>query len=241
MPPSRPMKMPKSVIDLILPLMPVALLVTRGEVFPRVRRALLHAERDATTLFVDVQHHDFDFVAHLDDLGRVDVLVGPIHFGDVHQAFDARLDLDEAAVVGDVGDLAEQTGAGRIAARDADPRIVAQLLQAQRDAVALAIELEHLDVDLLADRHHFGRMLDALPRHVGDVQQAVDAAQVHERAVLGEVLDHALDDRAFLQLGEQLFALGAGFLFDHCAAGDHDVVALAVELDDLELQFLAFR
>jgi hypothetical protein len=30
----------------------------------------------------------------------------------VHQAFDARLDLDERAVVGDVGDLAEQARAG---------------------------------------------------------------------------------------------------------------------------------
>jgi hypothetical protein len=51
--------------------------------------ALLDAERDAATLLVDVQHHDFDFVADLHDLGRVDVLVGPVHLGDVHQAFDA--------------------------------------------------------------------------------------------------------------------------------------------------------
>ena len=39
-------------------------------------------------------------------------------------------------------------------------------------------------------------MAHALPRHVGDVQQAVDAAEVHERAVIGEVLDHALEHRA---------------------------------------------
>jgi hypothetical protein len=29
-------------------------------------------------------------------------------------------------------------------------------------------------------------MLDALPRHVGDVQQAVDATEIHERAVVGD-------------------------------------------------------
>jgi hypothetical protein len=62
----------------------------------------------------------------------------------VHQAFDARLDLDERAVVGDVGDLAEEARAVRVAARDADPRIFAQLLQAQRDAVLLGVELEDL-------------------------------------------------------------------------------------------------
>ena len=43
-------------------------------------------------------------------------------------------------------------------------------------------------------------MVDALPAHVGDVQQAVDAAEVDERAVVGDVLDHAFEDLAFLQL-----------------------------------------
>ena len=36
------------------------------------------------------------------------------------------------------------------------------------------------------------------------MQQAVDAAQVDERAVVGDVLDDALDDRAFLQRLQQL-------------------------------------
>ena len=48
----------------------VALLVVRGELLPRVRLALLHAERDAAALLVDLEHHDFDFVAELHDLGR---------------------------------------------------------------------------------------------------------------------------------------------------------------------------
>ena len=133
--------MPKSVIDLICPDTLVALLVDRGERFPGIGLGLLDAERDAATLFVDVQHHHFDFVADLDHLGRVDVLVGPVHFGNVDQAFDARLEFDEAAVIGDVGYLAEQAGAGRITAADGNPRIFAELLEAEADAVALAIEL----------------------------------------------------------------------------------------------------
>ena len=84
-------------------------------------------------------------------------------------------------------------------------------------------------------------MLDALPRHVGDVQQAVDAAEVDERAVVGEVLDGALDDGAFLQLLEQLRALGAVFLLDDRTTRHDDVVALLVELDDLEFERLAFE
>jgi len=44
----------------------------------------------------------------------------------VDQAFDARLDFDERAVIGDVGDLAEQAGLFRVATGNVDPRIGAQ-------------------------------------------------------------------------------------------------------------------
>ena len=234
------MKTPKSVIDLIGAADLVALLVVHGEIVPRIGHALLHAQGDAAALLVDLEDHHFDFVAQLDDLGRMDVLVGPVHFGDVHQAFDALLDLDERTVVGEVGDLAEQAGAGRVTAGDADPRIFAQLLHAQRDAVLLLVELEHLGGDFVADVEHFRRVTHAAPGQVGDVQQAVDAAEVDERAVVGDVLDDALDDGAFLQVVQQLLALFALAGFEHGAARQHDVVALAVELDDLEFEFLAF-
>jgi hypothetical protein len=46
---------------------------------------------------------------------------------------------------------------------------------------------------------------------------------------------------ALLQLLQQLLALGAVLALDHGAARDDDVVALAVELDDLELELLAFQ
>jgi hypothetical protein len=94
---------------------------------------------------------------------------------------------------------------------------------------------------LLAHGHHFARVTDTAPGHVGDVQQAVDAAQVHERTVFGDVLDHAVDDGAFLQRFQQLGALFAHGGFDHGAARQHDVVALAVELDDLEFHGLALE
>ena len=84
-------------------------------------------------------------------------------------------------------------------------------------------------------------MLDALPRHVGDVQQAIDATQVDERTVVGEVLDRALHDRAFLQVVHQRAALGGEFLLHDRAARHDHVVALLVELDDLELERLAFE
>ncbi len=93
----------------------------------------------------------------------------------------------------------------------------------------------------MTDRHHFRRVTDTAPGHVGDVQQAVDAAEVDERTVFGDVLDHAVDDGAFGQRLEQLGAFFAHRGFDHGTARQHDVVALAVELDDLEFHGLALE
>ena len=73
----------------------------------------------------------------------------------------------------------------------------ASLLQAQGDAAALLVDREHAALDLLALLDHLAGMADlAGPRHVADVQQAVDAfLDLDERAVVGEVADRALDDR----------------------------------------------
>src|SRR5581483_1179436 len=217
------------------------LVVVGGELLPRIRLALLHAERDAAALGVDVEHHHLDFVAQLHDLGRMHVLIGPIHLGHVHQAFHARLDFDERAVVGDIRHLAEQARAFRIAPRDIDPRIIAQLLEAERHAIALAVVAQHFRFDFVADLQHFGRMLYALPREIGDMQQAVDAAEIDKRTIVGQVLDHALDHLTFLEVGEQRLAFRGNFLLDHRAARDDDVRALAVDLDDFEFELFAFE
>ena len=49
-------------------------------------------------------------------------------------------------------------------------------------------------------------MPDAAPAHVGDVEQAVNAVEINERAEIGDVLDGALADVARHHLGEQLRA-----------------------------------
>src|SRR5690606_25863048 len=110
-------------------------------------------------------------------------------------------------VVGDVGDPAGVLGADRILGLDAFPRIGLQLLHAQADAVALVVDADDLNLDRLADVEHFGRVVDATPGDVRDVQQTIDAAQIDERTIVGDVLDHAVDDLAFLELLDDLGAL----------------------------------
>ena len=196
----------------------VALREVRGEQVPGVLLSLLDTERDPAALLVDVENHDIDLVAYLNDLGRMDVLVRPVHFGDVHQTFHALFDLDEAAVIGEVRDATLDDRALRIAALDVDPGVFTQLLETKRHPLALTIELQHANVDLVADADDFRRVLDPAPCHVRDVQEAVDTTKIHERAVVGEVLDDALEVHAFLEGREQLFALGGVLLLEHGAS-----------------------
>ncbi len=121
-----------------------------------------------------------------------------------------------------------------VARLDGGPRIFLELLHAERDAVRLVVDLDDPDLHLLADGQHLGRVVDAAPGDVGDMQQAVDAAEVHERAVVGDVLDGAVDDLAFGEVGDDLVALLGAALFEHGAARNDDVAAAAIHLEDLE-------
>src|SRR3546814_13691071 len=78
---------------------------------------------NAALLAVDLEDDDLDLLAGRNDLAGVDVLLDPRHFADVDQAFDARFQLDEGAVIGDVGDGGGELRADRIFGRHAFPRI----------------------------------------------------------------------------------------------------------------------
>ena len=75
-------------------------------------------------------------------------------------------------------------------------------------------------------------MRQPAPAHVGDVQQAVQPAQVDERAVVGQILHRPGQDAALFQGGECDCLLRVLLLFEDLLAADHDVAALLVQLDD---------
>src|SRR3546814_1327256 len=77
-------------------------------------------------------------------------------------------------------------------------------------------------------------MVDAPPGDVGDVQQAVDAAEIDEGAVIGDVLDDALEDLALAQILDQFATLLGAALLEHSTARHDDVAAATVHLEDLE-------
>ena len=71
------------------------------------------------------------------------------------------------------------------------------------------------------------------------MHESVDAAEVHERAEVDDRGDGTGKDHALDELVQDVLALLLAVLFEHHAAGEHDVVAVAVHLDDARLEALA--
>src|SRR6266481_5080723 len=206
---------------------------------PGIGLDLLHAQRDALGLRVHVEDHRVHLIADGHHLGGMLHPLGPAHLADVNQALDAGLHLDEGAVVGERDHLAGDAGPGRELLRRVRPGVLLDLLEAQADALGGRVELEDDHPQLVADVEHLARVPDAAPAHVGDVQEPVDAAQVDERAVVGGGLDVAGEDGALLELLEGVLLQRLPLLLEQDAPAEHDVAALLVELDHLELELLA--
>jgi len=158
--------------------------------------------------------------------------------GDVHEPLDALVDLDEGAEGHDLGDPALDDVADAVLGHDLLPGVFLRLLEAEADALPLAVDVEDLDLDLLVDLEHLGRVVDVRPRQLGDVDEAVDAVEVDERAEVDDVRDGTGDDVAHVELVDDLLAHLFALLFEHGAPRQHHVVAVAVHLDDAAVELL---
>ena len=157
----------------------------------------------------------------------------------MHEAFDPGFQLHKGTVGHEVDHLALDLGAHGVLALDELPRVLSLLLEAEGDALLLFVDVQHDHVELLADGHHFARVINTPPAHVGDVQQAVEAVEVDEGTEVGDVLHLALDHGARGEVVQHLDAFCGAFLLDQFAAGKHNVLSLCIQLHDLELHFLA--
>src|SRR5207248_11041353 len=95
---------------------------------------------------------------------------------------------------------AAQLGADRVGLTDAEPRIFRRLLESKRDALVLGVDIQDHNIDRVAFLHHFRRVLDTLrPRHVGDVNQTIDARlDLNKGAAARQVADFANEARTHL-------------------------------------------
>jgi len=201
---------------------------------PRVGLKLADAQRDFLFVLVDAQHDGFDHFALLEHVAGLGNALGPGKFSDVNKSFNAGLQLDEGAVGHQVDHLALDLLSRGELGLDVAPRIGQLLLEAEADAFLFLVDVEDDDVQFLADLEHVAGVGDAAPGHVGDVEQAVQAVEIDERAKVGDILDGALADVAGGHVGEQLQAPLGAFLLDEFTPGEHDVLALLVDLDDVK-------
>ena len=136
----------------------------------------------------------------------------------MNETFDSHLQLHKRAIRHEADDLALDLRADGILGLDVVPRVGHFLLEAEADAFLFLVHVEHDHVNFLADFEDFRWMRDSAPAHVRDVEQAVNAVQLDERAEIGDVLDRALADVAGRHFAEELRALLRAFGLDEFAA-----------------------
>jgi hypothetical protein len=152
----------------------------------------------------------------------------------VDQTFDAGFEFDERTIFGDVGDRTLKLGADGIFGNSRIPRIAFQLLHAKADALRVLVDTNDLYLNRVTNVDDFAWVVDALVADVGDVQQAIDAAQIDERTIIGDVLDNAVDDLAFGEVLDKARALFCACFFQNGATRYNDVATLAVHFQDNE-------
>ena len=159
----------------------------------------------------------------------------------MNHAFDARLQFDKRAKIGDPRHLAAHAFAGDVLPCDGVPRMRLQLLHAQRNALSCRLDLQHLRVNLLSHRQHVGRLVDASPGDIADVQQTIDSADIDERAVVHQAAHRAGDDIALPDLGVAPLLRRTVFLLGDGAAIHHHVLLRCVQLDDAAANLLSHQ
>ena len=105
----------------------------RGHFGPGVGEGLLEAERDAALLRMNVENHGVNALTGLEDVGCDANFLAPGHLGDMDEALDSGLNLNEGAEVGNARDHAADALAGGEARRDGLPWFGLKLLEAERN------------------------------------------------------------------------------------------------------------
>src|SRR6267378_3645332 len=156
----------------------------------------------------------------------------------MHQSLDPGFQFYESSVIRHARNLPRDPGGGREALLDCFPRIGQKLFVTERDPLAIAIELEDLDLHRVAYLKKLGRILEASPGHIGDMQQSVNAAEIDERAIVGQILNLPFNDNLFFYLIQcVIFSTGIA-LFEHGLARKDDVRSLSIQLNYLGFNLL---
>ena len=98
---------------------------------------MLETKADAPLVGIDIEHHDFHFLAGRNDLAGMDVFLSPTHLRDMDETLNTGLELNECTIIGDIGHAAGIFGADRIFDANALPGIRLKLLHAEGNTLGL--------------------------------------------------------------------------------------------------------
>src|SRR5687767_1089494 len=198
-------------------------LITLIKCLPGIILHLLHSQANAAGLRIDAEDLNNNFIARVHKFAGMLHAFGPAHFRNVDQPFNARFQFDERTVISYAGNFPVQLFANWKPLFNAAPGIGQQLFVAERNTLALAIELEYLYLNSVAYSKEISRALQASPGHVGNMQQPVNSTQVYKGAVVCEILNLTLYDDVFFDLAQRLSLAIRILIFQYRLARKDDV------------------
>ena len=152
----------------------------------------------------------------------------------VDQAVNARYDLSECTERHELEDLNLSNRADVVLGLEYVPRIVLLALVAEGDLLVFLIQTDNEYLYLVANRNDLGRVLDAAPGQLGDVNHAVHAADVYECAVGSQGLNGAVVLVADLDGVPDLLSSSLASLLLDLTDRTNNALALTVDLGDIE-------
>ena len=155
------------------------------------------------------------------------------------QTLDTVAHLDKRTERHQLGDPTVDELVDGVAVCEDLPRIGLGRLERQRDALFGEVHVEDFDVDFVTDGNHLTRVVNVLPAEFRNVNESVHATQVHEGTEVDDRRDDAVAALAGLEVGQKVATLLLLGLFEPGATREHDVITVAVELDDLGLDGLS--
>ena len=207
--------------------------------FPRICFEMTNGEGEFLFFLADADHDGVDLLAVLKNITRAVDSACPREFTDVNETLDTGFELNEGAVGNEASNFATDLEIHRIFLGDFVPWVFRHLFEAEGDAEALFIDLENENFDLLTGLEHFGRVTEATPSHIGDVEETVESVEVDEGTEFGEIFDTAFDLGALVEVRQELGAFFITLFFDQFAAGENNVFAIFIQLHDAALESLA--
>ena len=159
---------------------------------PWIGLSLLEPQRDFLLFLVDTQHNHLYFVTEIYKLARMRKALGPAHLTDMHKTLNTIFKPHENTIAHYIYNFALDRCPDRITMFDILPGAGCLLLEAQRNLLVLFIDTDNNTFDLLIELDNFRWMRYSAPAQIGNMQQTVQASQVHEHAEIGDVFHNTL-------------------------------------------------